>query len=158
MKTLKFILLVHFVLLTFSSVSAQYGGYGGNGSYSNTGMGRPQSIQSDSDRHKKTDEQIEKEKQESIDRNVEKLKTDLKLDELQVIVIKKEIESSSKSIYKIFKSEDSDDEKTKQIEAVSEKTDRIINTFLNEEQKVIYKKIIEEKQERMEKLKDKRLR
>jgi hypothetical protein len=155
MKTIKSILVCSFIFIAVTSASAQYG-------YGNNGMGRQQGqsqgVPVDPNRFAKSPETIEKERIESIDKSVEKLKTDLNLDELQLIVIRKEIESSSKSIYSVIKSEASNEEKALEIEAISEKTDRIINTFLNKEQKEKYKKFTEEKKEKLNKLKDKRLR
>ncbi len=52
----------------------------------------------------------------------------------------------------------SEEDKTKEIEAISEKTDTTINTFLNAEQKEKYKKFIENKKENLNKLKEKRSR
>jgi hypothetical protein len=110
-------------------------------------------------RNEKSAEEIEKERAENIDKSVEYLKTELKLDELQIIVIRKEIETSSKKIYAVIKNEEiSEEDKTKEIEAISDKTDTTINTFLNAEQKEKYKKFIENRKEKLEKMKDKRLR
>ena len=78
---------------------------------------------------------------------------DLNLDDLQVIVIRKEIEAGAKSISAVTKSEISNDEKIKEVDAINEKTDRTINTYLNPEQKEKYKKYIEERKDRMEKYK-----
>jgi hypothetical protein len=69
-----------------------------------------------------------------------------------MIVIKKEIEASSKSIFAVSKSESSDEDKIKEMNAINEKTDRTINTFLNADQKIKYKKYIDDRKERMEKL------
>ncbi len=96
-------------------------------------------------------EEIEKVRTDNLNKSIEKLTKDLKLDDLQVIVIRKEIEASSKSIYAITKKEGSDEEKIREVEAINEKTDRTINTFLNAEQKEKYKKIIEDRKERLEK-------
>ena len=91
--------------------------------------------------------------------SIEALKTELKLDELQIIVIRKEIETSTKKIFAVVKNEElSDEDKAKEIEAISEKTDTTINTFLNAEQKEKYKKFIENRRDKLDKLKDKRLR
>jgi hypothetical protein len=159
MKTLQFILLSF--LFAMNSANAQYGnGYGsgyGTGYGGGTSMNR-QSIQNTNNfgRNEKTPDEIEKERVENINKAIEKLTTDLKLDDLQVIVIKKEIEANSKSLLAVSKSEISIEEKIKEMEAINEKTDRTINTFLNDEQKVKYKSLIEDRKERMEKLKNKR--
>lgn len=156
MKTLKSLLIVSLVLFAFNTGFAQYG-YGNSG-MNGGGMNRmqnQQSIQNTNNfgRNGKSAEEIEKERAESLNKTIEKLTKDLILDDLQVIVIKKEIEAGSKSIYTVMKSEISEDEKIKDVEAINEKTDRTINTFLNEEQKLKYKKFIEERKERIEKYK-----
>ncbi len=152
MKTLKSIVVCSFIFIAVSSASAQ-NGYGSNAA----GMRQGQAS-NDPNRYAKSPETLEKERLDAINKSVEKLKTDLNLDELQLIVIRKEIESSSKSINAVIKSEVTIEEKTLEIEAISEKTDRTINTYLNKEQKEKYKKFMEEKKERLDKLKDKRLR
>jgi hypothetical protein len=155
MKILKNIVLFSFILLATNVASAQYGN---GGMYGGGGMNRTQNQQSIQNtnnfgRNTKSAEEIEKERAESLNKTMEKLTKELSLDDLQVIVIKKEIEAGSKSIYAVMKSEISDDEKIKEVEAINEKTDRTINTFLNEEQKVKYKKFIDERKERIEKYK-----
>jgi hypothetical protein len=155
MKTLKFILIPF--LFAMNSATAQYGYGNGNGYGGGASMNR-QSIQNTNNfgRSEKSADEIEKERIENINKTVEKLTVELKLDDLQVIVIKKEIEANSKSLLAVSKSESPDEEKIKEMEAINEKTDRTINTFLNEEQKVKYKKIIDDRNERMEKIKNKR--
>jgi hypothetical protein len=156
MKTLKSLLIVSLVLFAFNSATAQYG-YGNNGMYGG-GMNRTQNQQSIQNtnnfgRNEKSADEIEKERAENLNKTMEKLTKELVLDDLQVIVIKKEIEAGSKNINMVMKSEVSDDEKIKEVEAINEKTDRTINTFLSEEQKIKYKKFIEERKERIEKYK-----
>jgi hypothetical protein len=160
MKTLKSIFTSSFVLGSLTLASAQFGG---NGMNNGMGMGtrNQQSIQNTNNfgRNEKSPEEIEKERAENIDKSVEALKTELKLDELQIIVIRKEIETSTKKIFAVIKNEElSQEDKAKEIEAISEKTDTTINTFLNAEQKEKYKKFIENRREKLDKLKDKRLR
>lgn len=158
MKTIQSIFLCGCLTLAFNTVSAQYGGYGNNG------MGRQQSMgmggaPSDASRYTKSPETIEKERTESTNKTIESLKTELNLDELQLIVIKKEIESGNKKIYDLIKNEEtSQEDKAREIEAITEKMDTTINTFLNAEQKTKYKKVIEARKELMDKIKDKRLR
>jgi hypothetical protein len=53
----------------------------------------------------------------------------------------------------VTKTESAKEDKIKEIEAINEKMDRTINTYLSANQKVKYKKYIEERQERMEKYK-----
>ena len=158
MKTLKNILTISILLLSFNVIFAQYGGgMGGSmgGGMNRGGMNRnPQSMQNTNNFGKnKSPEEIEKEKAENLNKSIEKMTKDLNLDDLQVIVIRKEIEAGAKSISAVTKSEISNEEKIKEVDAINEKTDRTINTYLNAEQKVKYKKYIEERKERMEKYK-----
>jgi hypothetical protein len=156
MKIVKKIVFLSFILLAVNAASAQYGNsgtYGGgmNGSGMNR-MGNQQSMQNTNNfGRNKSPEDLEKERTENLNKSIEKLTKDLNLDDLQVIVIRKEIEASSKSIYAVTKTENSNEDKIKEVEAINEKTDRTINTFLNAEQKEKYKKIIEDRKERLEK-------
>ncbi|RAR70844.1 hypothetical protein [Flavobacterium aciduliphilum] len=160
MKLLK-LFLVLLIGVTCQNMNAQYG-YGSNGMYGGgMGMGgmnrmrNQQSIQNTNDygRNSKSAEDIEKERAENINKTMDKLTKELTLDDLQVIVIRKEIEASSKSIYAVMKSESPEEQKIKEIEAINEKTDRTINTFLNPTQKEKYKNMIQERMDRMEKYK-----
>jgi len=157
MKTLQFYLFIGLFVFTCTTSIAQYGNggmYGGSGmnrgmgggmnGMNNQGMGNRNSTT-------KSPEDIEKERTENLNKSIEKLTKDLSLDDLQVIVIRKEIEASSKSIYAVMKAESSNEDKIKEVDAINEKTDRTINTFLNAEQKAKYKKYIDDRKERMEK-------
>jgi len=150
MKIAKNIVTISFILLAINVSSAQYGNSGMNGGGMNR-MGGQGMNNGNSNNTGKSPGEIEKERLENLNKSMNKLVTELKLDDLQIIVIRKEFESSSKSIYTITKAEISNEEKIKQIETINEKTDRTINTFLNTEQKVKYKKIVDERKERMEK-------
>ena len=150
MKIAKNIVTISFILLAINVSSAQYGNSGMNGGGMNRMGGQGMNNGNKSNNSPSTEE-IEKVRTDNLNKSIEKLTKDLKLDDLQVIVIRKEIEASSKSIYAITKTENSNEEKIKEVEAINEKTDRTINTFLNAEQKEKYKKIIEDRKERMEK-------
>ena len=150
MKIAKNIVTISFILLAINVSSAQYGNSGMNGGGMNR-MGGQGMNNGNSNNTGKSPGEIEKERLENLNKSMNKLVTELKLDDLQIIVIRKEFESSSKSIHTITKAEISNEEKIKQIETINEKTDRTINTFLNTEQKVKYKKIVDERKERMEK-------
>lgn len=158
MKTLKNLVTISFILLSFNVISAQYGGGGMYGGGMGNGMNRggmsrnPQSMQNTNNFGKnKSPEEIEKERVENLNKSIEKLIKDLSLDDLQAIVIRKEIEIGAKNISVVTKSEISNEEKIKEVDAINEKTDRTINTYLNADQKIKYKKYIEERKERMEK-------
>jgi hypothetical protein len=132
---------------------AQFGGM--NGGMMGGGMNQMQNQQSIQNTNNfgrnKSAEDLDKEREENLAKSIEKISKELNLDALQMIVIKKEIEASSKSIFAVSKSEASEEEKINEMNAINEKTDRIINTFLNADQKVKYKKYIDERKERMEK-------
>lgn len=157
MKTLQFYLFIGLFVFTCTTSIAQYGNggmYGGSGM--NRGMGggmNGMNNQGMSNRNSttKSPEDIEKERTENLNKSIEKITKDLNLDDLQVIVIRKEIEASAKSIYAVTKAEGTNEDKMKEVDAINEKTDRTINTFLNKEQKEKYKKVIEDRKERMEK-------
>ncbi len=156
MKTIQFYLFIGSCILSFTSSVAQYGNggmYGGNGMNGGMNrMGNQQSIQNTNNYGRdKSPEDIEKERTENLNKSIDKITKDLNLDDLQVIVIRKEIEASAKSIFAVSKSESSNEDKLKEIEAINEKTDRTINTYLNLDQKVKYKKYVEDRKERMEK-------
>jgi hypothetical protein len=156
MKTLKSIFVVFLAVFGFNTVSAQYGNYG-NGGMNSGGMNRMQNQQSMQNTNNfgrnKSPEDVEKERTENLNKSIEKITKDLELDDLQVIVIRKEIEEGSKKIVAVTKTESSQEDKIKEIEAINEKTDRTINTYLSADQKIKYKKYIEERKERMEKYK-----
>ncbi|MEC4049467.1 hypothetical protein OX284_008495 [Flavobacterium sp. SUN046] len=164
-KTFKTLALSIIFLLSLNAV-AQYpgggygGGYGGmNGTSGNmsgmrggmNGMGSPMGSPG-----KTQTAPTEKEKAEKIDKIMEKFKKDLNLDELQMFAIRNEVVANSKSMEAIMKSENSNDDKGKEAEAVNEKTDRIINTYLNKEQKEKYKVLIDERKKRIEEYKNRR--
>ncbi len=160
MKTIQFYLFIGLFIFAGNTCIAQYGNggmYGGSGMNGGMGggmnrMGNQQSMQNTNNYGRtKSAEDIEKERTENLNKSIAKITKDLDLDDLQVIVISKEIESNSKSIYAVTKSESSNEDKIKELDAINEKTDRIINTYLNPEQKIKYKKYIDDRKERMEK-------
>lgn len=87
---------------------------------------------------KQTTEEINKERSEYVDKYMVKLKTELNLDELQIIAIKNEIISNSKNIDIVMKKEDLGEDKQKEVKALMDKTEVIINSYLNKEQKEKY--------------------
>jgi hypothetical protein len=153
MKTIKVTLVIFLLFFGINSSMAQFGGM--NGGMMGGGMNQMQNQQSIQNTNNfgrnKSAEDLDKEREENLAKSIEKISKELNLDALQMIVIKKEIEASSKSIFAVSKSEASEEEKINEMNAINEKTDRIINTFLNADQKVKYKKYIDERKERMEK-------
>lgn len=154
MKALKSILVCSFFLVTISSATAQnvnngYYGYGGGGPIGPTA--------GNLHINDKSSETVEKERIESTNKSVETLKKELNLDELQLVIIRKEIDEGNKKIYAIVRDkEKSAAEITSEIFAINEIMDTKIITYLNEEQKVKYKVIVETRKERMNKIKAKK--
>jgi len=85
-----------------------------------------------------TPEEIEKARVEYVDKYLVKLKDAVNLDELQVIAIKNELISNSKNIDIVMKKEDVQEEKSKEVKALMDKTEVVINSYLNKEQKEKY--------------------
>ena len=156
MKNYLFVILLFFVITASNQSYAQYGNRNGYGNGYGNNMGG--NSMANDDRNSKSEAQIEKEKTEYLNKSIEKLKADLKLDELQLIVIKREVETNSNTINKILKSEISDEDKTKEIEATSEQTNRNIMSYLNPEQKKKYQGYIDTKKEQLDKYKAKKSR
>lgn len=144
------------LLLTSVSAFSQYNNGGYNNGYggANRNVGRNYSSPS-----KPSPEDIEKAKSEQLDKMVAYLKTELTLDELQTIAIKNELASSVKNIEIISKKETSEDDKSKEIKAVTDRTQITINSYLNAEQKEKYKALMAEgksgKKDKKNKKKDK---
>ncbi|MCF6128104.1 hypothetical protein L1S35_00330 [Flavobacterium sp. AS60] len=103
-------------------------------------------------------EQIEKAKTKKIDEIMANLKTELALDELQAIAIRNEIASSIKNIDIVSKKESSQEEKSKEIKALTDRTEATINSYLNPAQKEKYKALISESKSSKKDKKDKKNR
>lgn len=131
-----------------------YGNYGGYG-YGSGRMGGygPSQMGMPSQPRERSAEELEEERVKTVDKSVEKLKTDLKLDELQVVIVRKEMDASSKKINAILKKEMSNEDKNTEIKAITETMERNILNFLNEEQKKKFKDLIQERQKQMEMMK-----
>ena len=132
-----------FILMAFTSLKAQVG-YGNNGyGRRNSGFNNSNNGSMMSNQPNGMDSQ--KAAQINIDKIIVKLKTDLNLDDLQVFGITKVITDSNKSReVALKKNEASHDDLIKELAAISEKTNREINSMLSKAQKVKYKAYIEE--------------
>jgi hypothetical protein len=117
-------------MLSTISVTAQYGNYGG---MRNSGIPNSEPTAS-----KPTPAEIEKHREERIAIIMNKLKTDLTLDELQFIAIKIDITNSYKSMEIVLKSENSEEDKGKELKAIQEKTEKSILSYLNAIQREKY--------------------
>lgn len=142
MKKKHAFLVIAFILLSISSVSAQYGGngygnngYGGNGYGGGGGMnqmGGGMNQQSQPEKPKEIPAE------ETASKIVAEMKPALNLDELQVIAISNVLIESLNAQGRILKQDSSQDEQMKDFQALSESTDRKINQFLGKEQKEKY--------------------
>lgn len=139
MKIVQLFAISAFVLLSIQTVSAQYGnngygggGYGGNGyggsGRMNSGMNQPSH-----------DNPKEIPVEETVGKIMIKLKPALALDELQEIAISNIITESIRSQTAIIKSKTSSDaDKLKEIQTLSEITERRVNELLSSDQKEKY--------------------
>jgi hypothetical protein len=161
MRTIKTFLVLAFILLSITSISAQYGGngYGGNG-YGGNGYGGSRMNQMGSAMNQQS--QPEKPKEIPVEVTVgtiiEKMKPALNLDELQAIAISNVLTESIKAQGVLLKQEFSQEDQIKNFQALSETTDRKINQFLSKEQKekyLVFKEDLKNQKKSKEKSKSK---
>jgi hypothetical protein len=142
MKTLK-ILLFSLLILSSAAIAQNFNqnGYGVN-----TDLGRNSSPS------KPSQQDIDEINSKQLDRFMEQLKKELSLDELQTIAIRNEVTTNRKNVEILMKKENSEEEKSKQIKAMMDRTDVNINSYLNKDQKEKYK-ILTEKMKSGKKIK-----
>jgi len=129
------------LFLVSINATAQYGSNYGGGYGGSRNNGIPQTKDS-----KPTPEEIEKERNAKIDKIMERLKTELTLDDLQFIAIRNEIITNSKSTDILMKkNEISEEDKAKELKALQEKTEKTIISYLNKTQKDKYQLLKEER-------------
>lgn len=134
------ILVFGMLFSAFGALAQNYGGRNYNGQNRN-GLNRD--IGRDYTRQEKTSpEEIEKNKAEQLEKVIAKLKVAITLDELQVIAIRNEIASNMKNVDIVLKKGTTDDEKGKEIKALMEKTEVVINSYLSKDQKEKYKAFV----------------
>lgn len=140
MNTLKIL----FLGLLFTSISA----FSQQNYYNNSARrfgGVDRQIGRDYSAPKKpTPEEIEKDRNDRIEKFVTKLKTELTLDELQVIVIRNELIANSKNIEIVMKKEDAPEDKSTEVKALMDKTEIAIKSYLNKGQKEKYDILMEQ--------------
>ena len=158
MRNLKTLLSILLLIFSINTISAQYGnggyggGYGNQGGYGNNRMSQ---MSHNIPQNDKPEEESEKSKKERLEKIVEKLKTELILDELQVYAVRTVVEESMKKQAVLFKKEKSQDEKIADFQALSESTDRKILEFLNKDQKIKYTAMNADRKEKLQELSDK---
>lgn len=133
MKPFQSLLIIAFVLLSTNIISAQYG----NGGYGN-GYGNNRRMNSAMDQSRTQDKPKEIPVEVTVGKIIERIKPELILDELQVIAISNILAESIKTQGMLIKAEVSQDDKIKNIKALSETTDRKIMELLNKDQKEKY--------------------
>ena len=157
MRTRQTFLVFAFILLSITSISAQYGGggYGGNGyggnGYGGNGYGggmNQMNQQSQPEKPKEIPVEV------TAAKITEEMKPALNLDELQVIAITNVLIESLNTQGRILKQDTNQDEQMKDFQALSESTDRKINQFLNQDQKEKYL-VFKEDRKNQKKSKDK---
>ena len=142
MTTLKRIL---FSLLILSSATFAQ-------NFNQNGYGVNQDLGRNSSPSKPSQQDIDENNSKQLDRFMEQLKKELSLDELQTIAIRNEVTSNRKNVEILMKKENSEEEKSKQIKAMMDRTDVTINSYLNKDQKEKYK-ILTEKMKSGKKIK-----
>jgi hypothetical protein len=144
MKTIQTVLLFAFMLLSIHTISAQYGnnGYGNNG-YGGNGYGNRMNSGMGQERQPQKPREIPVE--ETVGKIMDQFKTEINLDELQIIAISNVFTESIREQGILLKNEsNSQEDKIKEIEALSETTNRKIMGFLNPDQKEKFLVLIEE--------------
>ena len=144
MKPIQILLVSAFLLLSANTISAQYGngygnGYGGNG-YGNGGRMSQMNSGMSQEREKPKEIPVEV----TVGKIIERLKTAVNLDELQVIAISNILTESLRSQGIIIKQENSQVDKIKDMKALSEITDSKVMVLLNKDQKEKYLAFAEE--------------
>jgi hypothetical protein len=139
MKHIQSILIFAFVLLSSNIISAQYG----NGGYNN-GYGSNRRMNSGMDQTRTQEKPKEIPVEVTVGKIMERLKPELILDELQAIAISNILNESIRTQGILIKAEVSQEDKIKNIQALSETTDRKIMELLNKDQKEKYIALNEE--------------
>ncbi|MEY2868839.1 MAG: hypothetical protein RIR01_1304 [Bacteroidota bacterium] len=141
MNKTQFFFVIALILLSFNTVSAQYG-YGNGYGYGGYGMGRNSMSQMSQPDTKPKEIPVEV----TVGKIMEKLKPELNLDELQTIAIANVYTDIIKSQTAIMKDEKlSQQQKSDEIKALFEVNERKVNEYLNEEQRQKYKALKEER-------------
>jgi hypothetical protein len=152
MKSIKFISSL-ILLFSMQAIVAQYGqGYGGygQGGYGQGGMGGGMGGNPNMQNQQRTQPK-EPAIEETVKKVLDRLNTQLKFDELQVIAVSNIITDCLKKQNAILKKEDGDkDEKTNELKAISEKMDLDIMILLNKDQKAKYKLLSEDAKKQQE--------
>ena len=145
MKIIKSFVISALLLLSIQTISAQYGnnGYGGGG-YGGNGYGNSGRMNSGMSQDRGQDKPKEISADETINKVMLKLKPAVSLDELQEIAISNILLESIKRQGVILKQETNQNDQIKDLQILSENTERKVIELLNEDQKEKYKIFSEE--------------
>ncbi|TRX41326.1 hypothetical protein [Flavobacterium restrictum] len=143
MKTFRFLLVLSGILFSANTITAQYGNSGYGNGYGNNGNGYGSNRMSQMN-HDTPEAPKVIPVEVTVSKIMEKIKPELNLDALQEIAIANVLIESLKAQGVIIKQESSQEDKMKDIQALSEVTDRKIMEFLDADQKVKYKLMNEE--------------
>jgi hypothetical protein len=157
MKSIKIICSL-IMLFSMHSISAQFGQGGmgqgrmGGGMGNGMGMGMGNGMGGNPNmQNQQRSQPKEPAIEETVKKVVDRLNQQLKLDELQVIAISNIITQNVKKQNAILKKEEgSNEDKTNELKAISEKMDLDIMILLNKDQKVKYKLLAEDAKKQRE--------
>lgn len=152
MKTIQKIVTFGYIVLTVNTISAQFG---------NNGMGNPNRMgQMNNSMPNQNNQSAPKEVPVAVTvgKIMENLKTELTLDELQVIAISNIMTESVKKSEVLRKKEMPQEDKMKEMQAEADATDIKIMYLLYKNQKVKYTELVKERKKRFEAFSDKRNR
>ena len=139
MKVAPSLLLTAFMLLSINTISAQYGNSGyGAGGYGRNGYGSGR-MNSGLDQNRTPDKPREIPVEETVGKVMERLKPALTLDALQEIAIANILTESIKQQGVILKQDTNQSDQMKDIQILSENTERKVVELLNDDQKEKYK-------------------
>jgi len=138
------------ITLLFSLLILSSGAFAQN--FNQNGYGVNQDLGRNSSPSKPSQQDIDENNSKQLDRFMEQFKKELSLDELQTIAIRNEVTTNRKNVEILMKKENSEEEKSKQIKAMMDRTDVTINSYLNKDQKEKYK-ILTEKMKSGKKIK-----
>src|SRR3970282_459027 len=139
MKTIQLFFVLTVTLLCSTAVSAQYGNNGYGNNYGGRGYGSTHDRMNQMKQGRNSDDKPEEIPVEVIvGKIMENLKKELVLDQLQEIAIANVLTESVRTQGILLKAESNQEQKIKEIKALSEVTDRKVNEFLNEDQKFIH--------------------
>ena len=165
MKNTHTFLVFAILLLSITSISAQYGGngygnngYGGNGGGYNRGGGMNQ-MGGGMHQGGQPEKPKEVPPEEIAAKLIEQMKPALSLDELQAIAISNVLIENIRTQGVLLKQDFSNEDQMKNFQALSETTDRKINQFLSQEQKekyIVFKEDLKNQKKIKEKSKSKK--